>query len=139
MENQLPPERPPRGLPLFWLGVLLFVAGPVTSFVLLGMKWLVSPWYLPVLATLGALCMVASVVQRGGIVRTVATVVFVLLCGLEWFFVAHVIKTPAYTGPAQPGQKLPEFAATYADGRPFTTASLEDGHRTAMLFFRGRW
>ena len=31
------------------------------------------------------------------------------------------------------------FAAMYADGTAFSHKDLEDGHRTVLVFFRGRW
>ena len=48
-------------------------------------------------------------------------------------------KTPEYTGPVRPGAKLPEFAATRADGTSFTSQDVEDEVRSVLVFFRGRW
>jgi hypothetical protein len=58
---------------------------------------------------------------------------------MEWFLVLVATKTPAYTGPAQPGSKVPAFAAMLADGTAFTKDDLEKGIDTVLVFFRGRW
>ena len=97
------------------------------------------PWYLPSLATLGVLFMIASVWQRRGIVRSVALGLFVLLCGLEWLFIVVLSRTPDYDGPAQVGSKVPPFTATLADGSQFSNQDLEAANPTVLLFFRGHW
>ena len=130
---------PPRRRPYFLLGVLLVIVGVAGYVVQLRMKQLVVPWYAPALATIGVLLMVLSVRQRPGVLRIAGLVLFVLLAGFEWFFVLAASKTPAYTGPAQPGHKVPAFTAALADGRAFTEKDLENGFPTVMLFFRGRW
>jgi hypothetical protein len=141
MENQPSPAvgSPPRRWPLFLIGVACFVLGPVIYTVQLRSGSLVLPWHLPALATFGALCMALSAWQRPGVLRVVGLAVFSLLCGLEWFVFGVATRTPAYTGPAQVGTKLPAFAATYADGRAFTNKTLADGNRSVVVFFRGRW
>ena len=130
---------PARRWPLFVAGILFFVLGPTINVAMILMGRLTTPWYVPILATLGVVLMVLSVVQRGGVLRSVGMLVFALLCGLEWYFIASVIKTPEYVGPAQPGQKVPAFAAAYADGKMFSSKDLEDGSRTVLLFYRGHW
>jgi hypothetical protein len=130
---------PPRRWPLFLAGVLLFLLGPAIYVVQVSLKDLTMPWHLPILATLGVVLMALSVGQRRGVWRSAALVFFVLLCGLEWFFLVAITKTPLYAGPAQPGRKVPEFTAAYADGQAFTHNNLEDGKRSVLLFFRGRW
>jgi hypothetical protein len=132
-------DAPPRRWPLFLAGVLLFVLGPAIYFGQVYYRQLVTPWYVPVLATVGLACMATSVGQRRGIGRTVGLVLFALVCGFEWMFLLAIAKTPVYAGPAQPGHKAPEFTAAHADGRPFTRQNLEDGQRSALVFFRGRW
>lgn len=130
---------PPRRWPLFLLGFLLFLLGPAINIVQVILGHLVTPWYvMPVLAAFGVLLMAGSVLQRPGVWRSVALVVFALLCGLEWYFVLVVAKTPPYEGP-QVSDKVPQFAATYADGRAFANKELEDGKSTVLLFYRGHW
>lgn len=141
MENppSSPAVSPARRRPLFLIGVACFVLGPVIYAVQMRAGSLVVPWHWPVLATLGALCMAASARQRPGAWRIAGLAAFSILCGLEWFFFGVATRTPAYSGPAQVGTKLPAFAATYADGRAFTDKSLADGNRSVLIFFRGRW
>jgi hypothetical protein len=124
---------------MFLLGFLLFLAGPAISAALIFAEKLITPWYLPALATLGVLCMAFSVWQRPGILRTIGLVLFLALCGFEWFFVAHAIRTPEYTGPAQAGKKLPAFTAAKADGTVFSSSDLAAGTPSIALFFRGHW
>jgi hypothetical protein len=124
---------------LFLLGGLLFLAGPAIYFVHVRLQILKMPWYVPVLATVGVLCMAVSVRRRRGVWRSCGLALFVVLCGLEWFFTLSVARSPTYAGPAQVGRRLPEFAAACADGTAFTNKDLEDGHRTALVFYRGRW
>ena len=130
---------PPRGWPLFLVGVLLCVLGPALYVVQFRSSLLWMPWYVPVLSTLGVALMFVSVWRRRGVVRSLGLAVFSLMCGFEWFLALVVFASPAYTGPAGPSRKLPEFAATLADGRPFTQRDLETGDPTVLVFFRGRW
>jgi hypothetical protein len=133
------PGGAPRRWPLFLAGVLLFLAGPILYVVQFSQGQLWMPWYVPVLATIGVLFMIASVWQRRGVLRSLGLVAFLLLCEMEWYLVLVATKTPAYTGPAQPGTKVPAFAATLADGTAFTNDDLEKGVDTVLVFFRGRW
>ena len=129
---------PPRRWPLFLMGVLLFLLGPAIYVVQVILGRLEMPWHVPVLSAVGVLLMAASVLQRPGVWRSMGLVLFALLCGLQWFFVLVVAKTPPYEGP-QVSDKVPAFAATYADGRAFTNKDLEDGKPTVLLFYRGHW
>ena len=128
-----------RRWPLFLLGIALFLLGPGLYVAQFNMGRLSLPWYLPALASLGVVCMTISVVQRGGVVRIVGLVLFTLICGIESFFILVASRAPVYTGPAQPGAKVPAFATALADGTTFTNQDLEKGDRTVLLFFRGRW
>jgi hypothetical protein len=132
-------QAPPRRLPWFAAGVLLFVAGPLLYAWQFSQGRLGMPWYAPGLATLGVVLMAFSAWQRRGLARCVGLALFGLLCGFQWFLVLVATRTPAYTGPAAVGQPLPDFAAQRADGTPFNTADLRQGGRTVLLFFRGRW
>ena len=134
-----PLSAPPRRLPLYLLGTLLFIAGPVIYFIQFRMNRLVVPWYAPILATVGVVLILIAVMQRGGVIRIAVLVLLTLLCGLEWFFLVVGAKSPTYQGPAQAGHQLPPFVTTLADGKPFTNKDLETGTATALVFFRGRW
>jgi hypothetical protein len=139
------PESTPAAIPrsrhwlLFAAGILLFIVGPPLYLIQFRMKHLFVPWYVPLMATAGVALMVVSLWRRRGIVRAIVLVLFAALCGLEWSMLAVGMKTPLYTGPAQPGRKLPAFTANLADGAPFTEKDLEKGSSTILLFFRGRW
>jgi hypothetical protein len=128
-----------RHWPIFLAGVLLFVLGPAAYFVQIRMKNLGAPWYVPVVASAGAALMIGSVWRRRGVVRTLILVFFLIVCALEWFTLLIATKSPVYTGPAQPGQRVPDFKTTLADGQPFSEKDLANGTSTALVFYRGHW
>ncbi len=103
------------------------------------MKHMGMPWYVPIMATLAVVLMAVSLWQRPGVLRTVGVLIFALLCASEWVFFGAETRIPDYTGPAQPGNKIPAFTTALADGTPFTQKDLENGQKTVLLFFRGRW
>ena len=129
----------PRHWLLFLAGIGLFVLGSAAYFVEFHLKHFGTPWYVPILASAGVGLMIVSVWRRRGAARMIGVVLFAILCGLEWYMLSVGTRTPAYTGPAQPGRKVPEFAATFADGKPFTEKDLENGGTTVVVFNRGRW
>ena len=139
MEYLQPVDPTPRRWPLFIGGLLLFLAGPVLYAVQVSLKHLWTPWYMPLLASLGVVLMIASVRQRRSVWRGAALAFFALLCGGEWYLMLVAAKTPAYIGPAQPGSKLPPFATVLADGTPFTNQDVEHEVRSVLVFNRGRW
>jgi hypothetical protein len=124
---------------LFLVGVLLVLLGPAVYAVQLSWHYLKTPWYVPILASCGVLLMAVSVWRRPGLVRGAGLVLFLLVCGFEWFFVLVALRTPPYTGPAQPNQHIPAFATTLANGTPFTSKDLENGKPTVLVFYRGHW
>jgi hypothetical protein len=134
---------PPRRWPLFLLGVLLFVAGPVAYYIQFRLAYLKMPWYLPALATAGVLLMAVSVWQHPGVWRTIGLVLFAAACGFVWFMALVGLKAPPYTGQTRTDHKVPAFTTTRADREEtenrFTNKDLEDGKATILLFFRGRW
>jgi hypothetical protein len=128
-----------RGRAYFWAGIVVCLLGLVLASVQFGLKYLFVPWYSPMLATLGALLLLLSVVRRRSIIRVVVLILVTAFAGMQWYFLASMMKLPVYAGPAQPGKQLPLFRATLTDGRPFTEADFADGSRRVMTFFRGRW
>lgn len=128
---------PPRGWPLFVLGVLVFFLGPVIYAVqLTALGQTTMPWHMLILMSVGVVLMAASLWRRFGVLRTIGVVVFGLIALLQWTFMLALSRTPEYTGPAQRGTKVPAFATTLADGRSF--GNLEAGD-TVILFYRGHW
>lgn len=130
---------PPRRRPLFLLGFLFFLLGPGVAYALVRLGHFGVPWYMPILATVGVLLMAVSARRRRGFWRVAGLVLFVALCGFEWYFFLIATRTPVYTGPAQPGRKVPAFSTRLADGQPFTDKDLATGGPAILLFFRGRW
>jgi len=124
---------------IFLFGGLLFLVGPAIYAAQLCRSRLATPWFVPVLATVGVLCMAVSVSQRRGLLRKIGLVIGAFLCTFEWFMIVVVFSTPSYSGPAQVGYRLPSFATTLADGTRFSEKDLENGGPTVLLFVRGRW
>jgi hypothetical protein len=135
-----PPIARRRGRSWLWLGVGLFLLGLVLNFVqLLWMKLLVVPWYMPILATVGALSALVSIRKRPTWTRGIALVILAVLTAGEWYFLLSISRLPEYTGPVQVERPIPEFATTLADGRPFTEKDVQQGAPTVLVFYRGRW
>ena len=127
-----------RGRGYFWAGLgacLLGLAATVIQFSLHIMK---TPWYSPVLATVGAILLVVAVARRRSIPRVIGLVLVAAFAGLQWYLFGVLLKLPDYNGPAV-GQPVPAFAATLADGRAFRDNDLRDGSRHVLVLFRGRW
>lgn len=130
----------PRRWPWFIIGVSLFLLGPILTFVQFNlMNHLATPWQMPILATMGVICMLLSVLQSGGAMRIAGFLLFAFVSGFQWFLILAGMNTPAYTGSANPGSPVPVFAAKLADGRSFKTTDLANGNSSVMLFNRGRW
>jgi FtsH-binding integral membrane protein len=127
------------GRAYFWMGIGLALLGIVLAVVQYSLQQLIVPWYVPILSTLGALVLLVSLFKRRSIPRILAIGLIGVLAGLQWFFLISIARLPAYAGPAQVGQKLPAFSTALADGRAFTQQDLEDGRRSVLVFFRGRW
>jgi len=127
------------GRPLLLLGVFLAVAGPALMMLLtFAAKILITPWYAPVLGTLGVALIILALMRSRSIWRWTAVVIFTLLAGFQWWAL-FAMGLPAYTGPVKDGQPFPAFATTLADGSAFTQAHLQGDENTVMVFFRGHW
>lgn len=134
----LTPEERSRGRWYFWAGLLLCPLALALVFVQLSLNYLATPWYQPILTTLGAGLLLAAVLRRWSMVRVVCLLLVAVLAGLEWYVLVSLMKLPEYQGPVQ-GQTLPAFTAHFADGRSFSADDLSDGSERALIFFRGRW
>jgi hypothetical protein len=98
-----------------------------------------TPWYAPVLATLGAVLVLLALRRRRNAWRALALAAVASVAGFEWWFLLSHARLPAYAGPVSAGGTFPEFRAARADGTPFTRADLGGDRATALVFFRGRW
>jgi hypothetical protein len=135
-----PPVARSRGRLWLWLGVGLFLLGVVLFFVqAFVFKHLVTPWYMPILFTLGVLLALISVRERPTWTRVIAFVLLALLCAGEWYFILSMSRLPEYKGPVQADKKMPEFTTTFADGSSFTEKDLQKGTATVLVFYRGHW
>src|SRR6516165_10539754 len=92
-----------RGRPLVALGFGLAAFGLIAYVVQLALHSLMTPWYLPALATLGALVLL----------------LVVLFAAAAWTFL-FAARLPAYAGPVEAGKPFPDFETERADGTPFT-------------------
>jgi hypothetical protein len=124
---------------LFLIGILLFVLGPVIYVIQFRAHVFGTPWYVPILATIGVLLMIVSALRRRGMTRSIVLGLLIFVCGLEWLTLLVLTKTPAYNGPAVTGHQVPAFTTTRADGAVFSDQDLAKGASTILLFFRGRW
>jgi hypothetical protein len=102
------------------------------------LKIMRTPWYSPVLATVGVVLLVVALARRRSIPRVIGLVLVAAFAGLQWYLFGVLLKLPAYQGP-EVGRPVPAFAATFADGRTFRDADLRDGSRHLLVLFRGRW
>lgn len=131
--------RPSTGRALLWTGLALAIIGIPLNFAQFALKWMVVPWYVPILTTLGAVLLLVSLRYRRTVVRMIAFVLVAAFGAFEWYALGVMMRLPEYTGPAVAMKKLPAFSTTLADGSPFTQVDLEQGQPTVLTFFRGRW
>ena len=127
------------GRSLLLLGVFLALAGPVLMILLMfAAKILITPWYAPLLGTLGVALIVLALTRSRSIWRWAAVVIVTLFVAFQWY-VPLAMRLPAYTGNVKEGQPFPAFATTLADGSAFTQDDLKGDRSTVMVFFRGHW
>ena len=127
------------GRSLLLVGVLVAVAGPVLMILLtFAAKILITPWYAPLLGTLGVALIILALMRSRSIWRWTAMVIFTLFVAFQWWAL-FAMRTPAYTGPVKDGEPFPAFATTLADGSTFTQDDLKGNQNTVMIFFRGHW
>jgi hypothetical protein len=131
------PRRYPGRL-LLALGLALPVLGIIGYVAQIAMQRLTTPWYMPVLATLGAVLLVVSLWQRLTLWRVLALLPVLLVAGAEWMLLLGE-RLPAYTGPVAVGKPFPEFTTARAEGTSFTQRDLEGDQDNVLVFFRGRW
>jgi len=127
-----------RGRPLVALGFGLAAIGLIAYVVQLVLHSLMTPWYLPVLATLGALVLVVALWKARTVWRFLVLLLVVLFAAAAWTFL-FAARLPAYAGPVEAGKPFPDFETERADGTPFTQCDLEGDQHSVLVFFRGRW
>ena len=122
-----------------FLGVLVALSGVAIYAIQLQMKILVTPWYAPILATIGTLLVVAALLRSRTVWRWAATGCFTLFAAAQWLMMLVALSAPAYTGTAVAGQPFPDFTTTLANGSAFSLEDFKGDQSTVLLFFRGRW
>jgi hypothetical protein len=126
------------GRRLLLVGLALAVLGVVAYLLQIALGRLVTPWYMPALASLGAVCAIISLVKRRTAWRVVALSALLLVAGAEWAML-YALRLPQYTGPIVVGRSFPPFETTRADGTPFAQTDLTGRENNVFVFFRGRW
>ena len=127
-----------RGRGYFWAGLAVCVLGIAAVVVQFAVGIPKTPWYSPVLATIGALLLLLALARRFTIPRVLGLLLVAGFAGLQWYFFGVMMKLPDYKGP-EAGRPVPAFTATLADGRTLQDSDLRDGKRSILVFFRGRW
>ena len=123
-----------------WLGVLLALLGPVLYAVQVMVQGtLITPWYVPVLATVALVLVALALVRARSLWRFFDLAWIGLLAAAAWFFVLSLTRLPPYTGPVTVDRPFPAFTTELADGRSFNQEDLKGERNTVMVFFRGRW
>src|SRR5215510_1255897 len=108
--NKTTARHPGRSLLL--LGVFLAVAGPVLMILLtFAAKILITPWYAPLLGTLGVALIILALMRSRSFLRWTAVVIFTVFVAFQWYALL-AMRTPAYTGPVKDSEPFPAFVTT---------------------------
>jgi hypothetical protein len=95
------------GRSLLLLGVFLAIVGPVLIILLtFAAKILITPWYAPVLGTLGLALIILALTRWRSIWRWTAVAIVTLFVGFQWY-VLFAMRLPVYTGPSEKRRALP--------------------------------
>ena len=124
---------------LLWAGPLLCLVGIALFPIMMTTGYLGLPWYTPVLAILGTVCVVLALGAKKSGWRYVNLAFCSLLAVTLTYFIFFLPRLPNYEGPAVVGQTFPAFVAKRADGAEFTQASLVGEQNTVVVFYRGKW
>ncbi len=127
-----------RGRLFLLLGLGLAVLGVAAYVVQISLERLMTPWYVPILASLGVVLVAMSLLERRTIWRVFALLAVVVLVGAECAFL-YALRLPPYTGPIAEGRPFPAFETRRADGTAFTHRDLAGDRSNVLVFFRGRW
>jgi hypothetical protein len=126
------------GRSLLALGIGLALLGVAGYIVQVWAQRLTAPWYMPILGTLGLLCVGVALWQVRNVWRMLALLLVMLVCGAEWAFLLAT-RQPDYTGPVALQQPFPAFATLRHDGTAFTQRDLQGDKDSVLVYFRGRW
>jgi hypothetical protein len=119
-------------------GLGLAVLGVVAYVIQISLQRLMLPWYMPALASLGAVLIFVSVLERRTVWCVFALLAVALLAGAEVAFL-YALRLPAYTGPVAVGRPFPAFETKRSGGAPFSQVDLAGDRKSVLVFFRGRW
>ena len=133
------PLHPRRGRRWLLLGILTAFAGPLIYYFQFSNKILISPWYVPVLATLGAVLAVLSATQRRSLWRMGSAGLLGVFAAFVWLMFLVALAAPPYSGSVEVGRAFPNFQTRLAAGAEFGQDALRGDQNTVLLFFRGRW
>jgi len=123
-----------------WLGILIALLGPALyAAQLIQARRLMTPWYLPISATVGLGLVAWSILKARTIARWIVLAIIGLVAFGEWYFIAAESRLPRYAGPLAIGRPIPHFTTTRADGSILTDRDLAGTENSAIVFFRGRW
>lgn len=131
-------RRPTNGRRLLLLGLGVAALGGAVYAGQIAAHRLVTPWYMPVLATVGAFLVAGSLWQKVTVWRAASLVLMGLLAAIEWMFILGT-RLPPDTGMVAVGQSFPKFETALSDGAPFVRRDLEGDENHLLVFFRGRW
>lgn len=121
------------GLALPFIGLVIY------GVILFVFKQYTTPWYLPILATLGLYLVFLSVLQSRSLWRFLALGFSGFMTVFLWYGLVFMTKLPIYDGPLRVGEVMPSFNVFRADGSLFTQSNLVGDKNTVLIFFRGRW
>src|SRR5262245_894251 len=112
-------DAPPRsaGRGLFWLGILFCILGIAWAIVpMMVFGELATPWAMPVLTTIGAMCLLLSFAKRKSIFRFALLGLVAAFAAFQWYFVGWIAQLPLYEGPVEKGRMIPAFQTALANG-----------------------
>jgi hypothetical protein len=127
-----------RGRVLLASGIGLAILGVIAYVIQISLRRLTAPWYMPVLATLGVILVVASLWERRTFWRVLTLIAVAPLAAGEWGML-YAFRLPPYRGPIALERPFPPFKTSRADGTPFSESDLAGSHKNVLVFFRGRW
>src|SRR5262245_18090778 len=126
------------GRRFLWAGIALAILGPAAFALQIWARRLSTPWYVPIVGTLGVVLVITALAYARSVGRVLALVLVGTLAEGEWGLLLKVARLPESTGPVEVGKRLPAFETQLADGSRFGPADLNGKQNTLLVFFRGR-